>query len=297
MRTAARASLSTARGAHALKIGLEYEDNRLEEGTDFSAQPGSPGDRPSASTTPRTPGLRLRVQSAVHNRVPSVYAQDSWRATSRVTLNVGVRWDGQYFIGPAGDVAQSFTDQWQPRIGLIYGLGARGPRSSWVLRAILRANPADAPSGYYGNPQPLVVLEYRHDPRIDPTGADTIIDLRFVPAEVEPRRDRKASPSTSSPSATSGRSGRFGRESAESTAASAGRWRMRSYGGGKIRGRQSRARQSVFTPRARRTYTAMVVTVEKPAGGRFDFLGSYVLSRSWGNYSGLYDFSCERGRA
>ena len=52
-----------------------------------------------------------------------------------------------------------------------------------------------------------------------------------------------------------------------------------------------------FLPRAKRTYAALVFTVEQPPGGRFDFLASYVLSRSYGNYAGLYDYSCQRCRA
>jgi hypothetical protein len=42
-----------------------------------------------------------------------------------------------------------------------------------------------------------------------------------------------------------------------------------------------------FTPRAQRTYRALVLTIEKPQGRRFSFLTSYVLSQSRGNYEGL----------
>jgi hypothetical protein len=37
-----------------------------------------------------------------------------------------------------------------------------------------------------------------------------------------------------------------------------------------------------------------VITFEKPGGRRFSFLASYVLSRTRGNYAGLYDFE-QRG--
>lgn len=291
-RTAARASISAALGPHAIKIGLEYEDNRLESDFDFSAQPGSPGGFIRRFDDTTYTWARLRTQSAVHNRVPSVYAQDSWRLASRVTLNAGVRWDGQYFIGPAGDLVQSFTDQWQPRVGLIYGFGPRGPQKLFGSYArFYEQIPLALPSGYYGNPQPLIVLKYDHDPRIDPNGADTIVDLRFVPAEVEPRRDLEGQ---SLDEFTLGyeravgkvragirgvyRSLRWAVEDAFNT--EAGKFEVGNPGRGNL----------AFTPRARRTYTALVVTVEQPAGGRFDFLGSYVLSRSWGNYTGLYDF-------
>jgi hypothetical protein len=49
-----------------------------------------------------------------------------------------------------------------------------------------------------------------------------------------------------------------------------------------------------FVPRARHTYSALVFTFEKPVRGRFGFLASYVLSRTRGNYDGLYDFETSR---
>ena len=42
-------------------------------------------------------------------------------------------------------------------------------------------------------------------------------------------------------------------------------------------------------PRAQRDYTALVFTVQGHSGDRFNFLASYVLSRNYGNYPGLYD--------
>ena len=42
-------------------------------------------------------------------------------------------------------------------------------------------------------------------------------------------------------------------------------------------------------PKATREYKALVVTIEKYFGRNFNFLVSYVLSRNYGNYSGLYN--------
>jgi hypothetical protein len=42
-------------------------------------------------------------------------------------------------------------------------------------------------------------------------------------------------------------------------------------------------------PLPRHRYSALVLTFEKPQG-RLNFLASYVLSRTWGNYQGLYSF-------
>jgi hypothetical protein len=43
-------------------------------------------------------------------------------------------------------------------------------------------------------------------------------------------------------------------------------------------------------PKARREYTALEVTTEKFGGRNFNFFVSYVLSRNYGNYTGLGDY-------
>jgi hypothetical protein len=42
-------------------------------------------------------------------------------------------------------------------------------------------------------------------------------------------------------------------------------------------------------PKAQRDYTAIVFTVQGHSGQRLNFLASYVLSRNYGNYPGLYN--------
>ena len=43
-------------------------------------------------------------------------------------------------------------------------------------------------------------------------------------------------------------------------------------------------------PKAQRDYTALVLTIEKHNDERFNFETSYVLSRSYGNYPGVFDY-------
>ena len=58
----------------------------------------------------------------------------------RITLNVGLRWDGAYLIGTDGRVAQRFTDQWQPRAGFTYQVGRTGQSEDLrVVWPLLRA--------------------------------------------------------------------------------------------------------------------------------------------------------------
>jgi hypothetical protein len=291
-RTAARGSISAAHGPHAIKIGLEYEDNRNDRNSDLSAQPGSPGGlifRPDDTTYV---WFRAHARSVVHNRVPSIYAQDSWRLASRVTLNVGMRWDGEYLIGPTGHIQQSFTDQWQPRVGLIYGFGAPGSQKLFGSYArVYEQIPLVLPGGLYV-PEPFLRLIYDHDPRIDPSGADSSIIFLVGPANPEPQRDLKGQ---SFDELTMGYERAVGRTLLAGLRGVYRRlnWAVEDAFDPKSEefGLGNPGRGNLASvPRARRRYTALVLTVEKPAGGRFDFLASYVLSRSWGNYSGLYDF-------
>ena len=180
VRTAAHGSIAVVLTRHALKFGVEYEDNGLNGDVDFSAQPGSPGGFLFHVEDTIYIWGRARFRASVHNRIPTFYAQDGWRLSGRRATNLGLRWDGQYLVGPSGEVAQSFTDQWQPRIGLIYRPG----RAVWLkvfgsYARFYEQIPLELPAWYY-DPQSFVILRYNHDPRFDPSGADTTIDVLLV---------------------------------------------------------------------------------------------------------------------
>jgi len=48
------------------------------------------------------------------------FVQDSWSIFDKVTVNLGVRYDTQYFYNTAGNLALSLPNQWSPRLGIIY---------------------------------------------------------------------------------------------------------------------------------------------------------------------------------
>lgn len=48
------------------------------------------------------------------------YLQDSWRVAQGLTVNVGLRWDGETTRNYLGETVLRFDDAWQPRIGVVW---------------------------------------------------------------------------------------------------------------------------------------------------------------------------------
>ncbi len=56
----------------------------------------------------------------MHNRVPSVFVQDSWQVFRDLNIHIGVRLDGQLFVGTNGKVDQQIIGPIQPRVGFVF---------------------------------------------------------------------------------------------------------------------------------------------------------------------------------
>lgn len=87
-------SFLVSAGTHAFKFGVDYRRLDLDLVSTPSISPNFPtlaqfytGVVPSLSITARQPDLR----PVLHNL--SLYAQDTWRASSRLSLTYGLRWD------------------------------------------------------------------------------------------------------------------------------------------------------------------------------------------------------------
>ena len=119
-RLGALASLTHQRNRHTFKVGLEAARLRLHEDFSFAvtdveaAQAAQISERAAAFTLAdpfRFEGRAARMQW-------SLYAQDRLRASDRLTLDFGVRFDRSHLLIPASQVS--------PRLGLAYSWPASG---------------------------------------------------------------------------------------------------------------------------------------------------------------------------
>ncbi len=226
----------------------------------------------------------------VYNRIPSVFIQDIWKLFPALTLNLGIRWDNQSIVGSDGKIAQWITTPIQPRIGFVFLPVADG--SQRVFGSFGRYSQEfglfQSVNYHSGNGYDKGII-YDHDPRLDNTGG--IIDYDN-PHVISPAID--------------GLMGQYYDEFNLGYEVLVG-WNMRLGVQGLYRtlreaiddawlssenryqfGNPGRGILSEW-PEPKRNYTALIISIERRLDEHFNFLVSYVLSRDYGNYEGLFD--------
>jgi hypothetical protein len=88
--------------------------------------------------------------TAPPNELYSVFLQDTWRVTPRLTVNLGVRWDQQRVFNADEVETVNLDDQWQPRVGLVYDWKGDGSTKAFASYGRF----------YYAIPQDLTVRIY-----------------------------------------------------------------------------------------------------------------------------------------
>ena len=144
-------------GSHSIKAGGDYMDGRTDVtsawtgGSSLRLQNdyGEPyylhrfyGES-STDSTPRPEGRIENAQVLDY----SVWAQDTWSVASNLTVNVGLRWDGETTRNYLGQTILRFHDQWQPGLGVVWDpwqdgatkVFASAGRFSYALPAALAA--------------------------------------------------------------------------------------------------------------------------------------------------------------
>lgn len=285
-RTALQLSGSLFLKQHVLKAGLQYEDNFVNNRLDFGG--GGIGWIFRNSATSYST-FYTEFSAKVHNRVPSVYVQDSWLVTDRLRLNAGLRWDGQYLIGSNEKIAQRIEDQHQPRIGFTYQPGRMGSQKiSGAYGRFYEQLPLLLSAFNHFETRLQYSLSYDHNPALNPAGGDTVFSAQ---KEVQP--EVKGLKGQHFDEFTLGYEQGFGKDYKASIRGIYRnlRWAIENgyilEGEGTVYGNPGRGNLS-HIPKATHTYKALELTLEKSGGKRSGFMASYVLSRNHGNYPGLY---------
>lgn len=130
-------------GAHNLKGGADWEhisaiNNNFNGGAGqriykFSTIPGGLGTiyyRHRYYVNDRAPGfsrddpttwqIALPLTSEPDSHNVSFFAQDSWKVASTLTINGGVRWEGQNVRNRDNVTAFKLKDNWAPRVGFVW---------------------------------------------------------------------------------------------------------------------------------------------------------------------------------
>ena len=286
--TMGRLVASVTLGGHTMRLGGEYKVNGTDNRYDY--------DQIYRYDTNYYERYVGKGYETVHDNIPSVFIHDTWRVTQELSLYGGIRWDGQEIIASNGSLAQKITVPFQPRIGFafvpgtervhkIFGSFGRYAQEFALFQAVDRFSDQGYSNGF----------AYDHDPRLSPVGADT---MWAVPFSIQPGID--------------GLRGQYfdefslGYEHAldrtlrvriqglyrtireaidDAYIASEQRWVLGNPGKGNLS----------EWPRPQRDYLAMILTLERSNAPHFNFLASYVLSRNYGNYGGIFDAAFHTG--
>jgi hypothetical protein len=265
-------------GRHELKSGVEYKGLRTRYDLEYDVVDG----RPDGTYGEALAAFRFEVG----NRIPSAFLQDSWRASDRLRLNAGIRWDGQFLVGSDGNVAQRILGQWQPRAGLIWTPGRPGSQKLFASAGrfyhdLNMWGVQDFGTYYQG------FLEFDHDPRLDPSGGTGIELTNTIPAEIPGMEGQYIDELSGGYEFQVVDGGRFAltasyrvqRQGLEGGMnPTTYEYQFNNPGSGKL---------SDF-PKMKHEYAALVLSWQQRVADRLSLLASYVLSRNRGNYPGLY---------
>lgn len=279
-------------GSHTSKAGIEFEESALSP---FEAS--NPGVGVILDLGPEAGAGRWLVVvqervATLKSRVPTAYLQDSWAITDRFRLNYGVRWEGLQIVDSDGSVAQTISDQWQPRIGFVWQPGSLGTQKvSGSAGRFYQRMPLRLLTSWYssGDDATNYVVNYDGDPR---TGGQPIPDTEFVfCCTIEPERDLSGThfdELTLGYERLLGRNVRLGatgiyrtmREviNLGSSVAPSGPLQVGNPGRGDLDVLESPERE----------YLALELTFDWLADENLRASASYVLSRTEGNFPGLY---------
>lgn len=234
----------------------------------------------------------MRAKGLLKNRLPSLYIDDTWNMTKRITLKGGIRWDGIFIYDSKGNQAQSILGQYQPRLASAYMLSEKSKFTVAAGRYADDLMMFGSTLYHLGGYQ--LGLAWDHDPRIAPgkydaSDADTSFYLggKIAPAVKNLKGHYFDELSL-------GYEHLFSRQ-----------WKFTSRGIYRVLRNileDGEAPEGSFIfqyanpgsgplseyPKATRIYRALELTLEASPSDRLNLMASYVLSSNRGNWSGIF---------
>lgn len=278
----ARASLSWVRGAHQLKAGLDVSDITLRLQDRWG---GIRQLRYAEDSVNRYEWADFYMRGRVRSRIYGFFVQDGWHVTTRLRLNAGVRWDGERHYGSDGGLAVSITNELQPRLGFVWQ--ADGAGRSRVFGSYGRYYEhllTSLASFYLTYGTYARINRYPQDPRIDTTGGSCHLFCIEVARVPDPGLEGQSLDewTLGYERALTGRLKLAARALHRQL-----RWGIEDA---VDRGFGNPGRGALVSlPRMKREYSALELSVAGDVNPRLWLMASLVLSRSYGNYPGLYD--------
>jgi hypothetical protein len=136
------AGFTLYQGDHEVKVGGDYQDGRTDvlgfyTGGQLVWIRNERGQLYYAhrffAVSPEDPTVVPDFPRSVRVLDYGAYIQDSWKMAPGLTINAGLRWDGEQTRNYAGQTFLRFEDQWQPRVGVVWDPWRDGATSVYVF--------------------------------------------------------------------------------------------------------------------------------------------------------------------
>jgi hypothetical protein len=285
-RTTVAAQGTLALGRHTVVAGAEYEDARVRSrGEGAQVYRLGPTDFLSSSSS---------SAGAFHNRSPAAYLQDSWRVTDRFTLNAGLRWSAQYLIGASGRVGQRITDEWQPRAGFSWLVGNAGAQRFFASYGRFYQELSTFMALAWFVDYNCTMTNWTGDPRLPGAQQTGAFDCSSREADYAKQipglHAENFDEYTLGYERLLGPGARLTVRGIRRQLRSSFQWGTNPDSTGLAYNVLGTPGQGAFAflPPPKREYTGLEISAEG-AARRLRYRVSYVLSRTWGNFAGLYD--------
>jgi len=186
-RNAYRLDLDWFVASHQFRAGADYERNESWSDTQYSGGVGyfyyingAEENDPSTYIFPDQPWdleiarIRYYQRGGLYPvNSSAAYIQDSWRARSDLTVNLGLRWERYENKNSLGETFIETTDQWAPRLGIIWDVSGRGSSKVFASAGLFHLPVASVTNYLTAGGVFIDDRRYAFDAEINPDGSPT----------------------------------------------------------------------------------------------------------------------------